>query len=173
MNGEIQISALPAASSLAGSEEVPVIQSGVTKRTSCYQISLLNPGIAGPAGPAGPTGPAGPAGMNGPAGPYQLSSVLDETATYAMADADDVVVCSQFIASILLFLPPMAGITVKPRCIKVTAQSFPVNVIIGTTDGSVIENLPTISLLNAGGSVVLVPDVALNAWEIVSSYQYP
>lgn len=57
---------------LTGSEQVPIISGGVTKRTSAQAIANLVPAVEGPAGPAGADGaqgPAGPAGAQGPPGP--------------------------------------------------------------------------------------------------------
>lgn len=60
---------------LTGSEQVPIISGGVTKRTSAQAIANLVPAVEGPAGPAGAdgatgaTGPAGADGAPGPAGP--------------------------------------------------------------------------------------------------------
>ena len=67
----IQIPNLPAATSLNGSEQVEVVQAGVSVRTTTSQIAGLQAGptgVTGPAGPTGPTGPTGPVGATGPNG---------------------------------------------------------------------------------------------------------
>lgn len=62
----ITIPNLPAATSLNGTEEVEVVQSGTSVRTTTSQIAGLQ---AGPTGVTGPVGPTGPTGVTGPTGP--------------------------------------------------------------------------------------------------------
>ena len=72
----ITIPQLPLATSIDGSEQMEIVQAGVSRRATVSQISGLNTGPTGPTGgrgEAGPTGPAstevGPTGSTGPTGP--------------------------------------------------------------------------------------------------------
>lgn len=75
----IQIPNLPAAVALTGAEELEIVQSGQSRRTTALGIAALQPGPTGPTGPGGsgsfgPTGATGPtgaagAGTTGPTGP--------------------------------------------------------------------------------------------------------
>jgi hypothetical protein len=75
----IQIPNLPPAVALSGAEELEIVQSGVSRRTTSLSIAALQPGPTGPTGPGGsgslgatgPTGPTGAtgAGTTGPTGP--------------------------------------------------------------------------------------------------------
>lgn len=60
----VQITQLPVAISLSGTEEVEVVQSGTSRRATTAQISGLTFGPTGPTGPTGATGPTGPVGLN-------------------------------------------------------------------------------------------------------------
>jgi hypothetical protein len=64
----IQITQLPVATSLDGSEEVEVVQSGTSVRTTTSDIAGLQAGPTGATGPVGPTGPTGPTGPQGVTG---------------------------------------------------------------------------------------------------------
>ena len=72
----IQISNLPAAVFINGSEELEAVQAGTSVRVTAAQISGLTPGPTGPAGTpgapglsiTGPTGPTGPTGSGGAPG---------------------------------------------------------------------------------------------------------
>jgi len=67
----IQIPNLPVATSLDGSEEVEIVQSGTSVRTTTADIAGLQAGptgVTGPVGPTGPTGPTGPQGVTGTPG---------------------------------------------------------------------------------------------------------
>ena len=71
MTSTIQIPNLPSATALSGSEEVEVVQSGVSARTTTGAIAGLQAGPTGPTGPQGtqgPTGPTGPTGAQGERG---------------------------------------------------------------------------------------------------------
>jgi hypothetical protein len=75
----ITIPQLPLATSIDGSEQMEIVQAGVSRRATVSQVSGLNTGPTGPTGgrgEAGPTGPAstvvgptGPTGATGPTGP--------------------------------------------------------------------------------------------------------
>lgn len=68
----VQIPNLPLATALSGAEELEIVQAGVSKRASIYQINSVTAiGPTGPVGPVGPTGPlsTGPTGATGGAGP--------------------------------------------------------------------------------------------------------
>ena len=60
---------------LTGSEQVPIISGGVTKRTSTQAIANLVPAVEGPAGPAGADG------AQGPPGPTAVSADAGNSAT--------------------------------------------------------------------------------------------
>jgi hypothetical protein len=61
IENEIPISQLPLAGPLFGAEDVPIVQNGITCRTTLLDLGGVGtPGPAGPAGPAGPQGPPGP-----------------------------------------------------------------------------------------------------------------
>ena len=62
----VQITQLPVATSLSGTEEVEIVQGGVSVRTTTSQIAGIQ---AGPTGVTGPVGPTGPTGVTGPVGP--------------------------------------------------------------------------------------------------------
>jgi len=57
---------LPLATSLSGTEQLEIVQAGVSKRTTTGAVAGT---IAGPTGPAGNAGPTGPTGIVGPTGP--------------------------------------------------------------------------------------------------------
>ena len=57
---------LPLATSLDGTEQLEIVQAGVSRRTTANAISGLN---TGPTGPTGGTGNVGPTGSTGPTGP--------------------------------------------------------------------------------------------------------
>ena len=63
-----QIPNLPAAIALNGTEQVEVVQAGVSVRTTTQQIAGLQAGPTGPTGPQGIAGPTGPTGWTGPQG---------------------------------------------------------------------------------------------------------
>lgn len=71
----VQIPNLPVAISLNGTEEVEIVQSGVSRRATTQQIAGLQPGATGATGPQGSTGvtgavgATGPTGVTGPSGP--------------------------------------------------------------------------------------------------------
>lgn len=72
----VQIPNLPAAIALSGSEQLEVVQAGVSVRATASQIAGLQAGPTGPQGPGGVQGPTGPTGATGgvssvpgPAGP--------------------------------------------------------------------------------------------------------
>lgn len=58
-----KISELPLAEALSGDEFIPIVQDGVTKKTSTTSV------LAGPPGPQGIQGVDGPPGTQGPPGP--------------------------------------------------------------------------------------------------------
>ena len=62
----VQIPNLPVATSLSGTEQVEIVQAGVSRRTTTGQIAGI---VAGPTGPTGTFGPTGPQGATGPTGP--------------------------------------------------------------------------------------------------------
>jgi hypothetical protein len=64
----VQIPNLPAAVALNGTEQVEVVQAGVSVRTTTSQIAGLQPGPTGATGPVGPTGPTGVTGPTGATG---------------------------------------------------------------------------------------------------------
>jgi hypothetical protein len=64
----VQITQLPVATSLDGSEEVEVVQAGTSARATTLQIAGLQPGPTGPTGAQGPTGATGPTGPQGVTG---------------------------------------------------------------------------------------------------------
>jgi hypothetical protein len=71
-----KISDLSLASSLSGTEVVPVVQSGTTKKVTVQTIANLAGVIAGPTGPVGATGAQGP---TGPAGSGGGGEVIETT----------------------------------------------------------------------------------------------
>ena len=72
----IQIPNLPAATSLNGTEEVEIVQAGVSVRTTTSQIAGLQAGPTGATGSVGPTGPTGPQGVTGVTGPVGAGGAL-------------------------------------------------------------------------------------------------
>jgi len=60
---------LPLAPSLDGTEELEIVQSGTSSRTTTGSVAGLLAGPTGATGPQGGTGPTGPAGATGPTGP--------------------------------------------------------------------------------------------------------
>lgn len=64
----VQIPNLPAAVALNGTEQVEVVQAGVSVRTTTSQIAGLQPGPTGATGPVGATGPTGVTGPTGATG---------------------------------------------------------------------------------------------------------
>lgn len=81
----VQITQLPVAISLNGTEEVEVVQSGTSRRTTTQQIAGLQPGATGATGPqgatgvTGATGATGPTGVTGPSGPVGPTGVTGVT----------------------------------------------------------------------------------------------
>lgn len=84
----IQIPNLPAAIALNGTEQLEVVQAGVSVRTTTSQVAGLQAGPTGPTGPIGLTGPTGPtgatgsegaSGAKGPTGPTGASGVNGPT----------------------------------------------------------------------------------------------
>jgi len=69
MATNIQIPNLPVAISLNGTEQVEIVQSGVSRRTTTGDIAGLQAGPTGPTGAAGMTGPTGATGATGATGP--------------------------------------------------------------------------------------------------------
>ena len=59
---------LPLATSLDGTEQLEIVQAGVSRRTTASAISGINTGPTGPTGAQGGVGPTGPAGATGPTG---------------------------------------------------------------------------------------------------------
>jgi hypothetical protein len=70
--GNVTIPMLPQSIGLTGEEQIEIVQTGESKRTTALQIANLGgptgPPGAGPTGPIGPTGPSG-GGPTGPTGP--------------------------------------------------------------------------------------------------------
>jgi collagen type VII alpha len=64
----VQITGLPVATSLNGTEEVEVVQAGTSVRTTTQQIAGLQAGPTGATGPQGATGVTGATGATGPTG---------------------------------------------------------------------------------------------------------
>ena len=81
----VQIPNLPVATSLNGTEEVEVVQSGTSRRATTQQIAGLQPGATGATGPqgatgiTGATGATGPTGVTGPSGPVGPTGVTGVT----------------------------------------------------------------------------------------------
>jgi len=69
-----QIPNLPAATSLNGTEQLEIVQAGVSRRTTTSQVAGLYPGPTGGQGGVGPTGPTGPTGSTGNTGPTGAAS---------------------------------------------------------------------------------------------------
>lgn len=71
----IQIPNLPSATSLSGTEQIEVVQNGVSRRTTTLAVAGLQAGATGATGPqgatgiTGATGSTGPTGVTGPSGP--------------------------------------------------------------------------------------------------------
>lgn len=59
---------LPLAISLDGTEQIEVVQGGVSRRTTTSAVAGFVTGATGPTGPQGGPGPTGPTGPNGPTG---------------------------------------------------------------------------------------------------------
>lgn len=72
----VQITGLPVATSLDGSEEVEIVQAGVSVRTTTNDIAGLQAGPTGATGPVGPTGPTGPTGPQGVTGTPGVGGAL-------------------------------------------------------------------------------------------------
>jgi len=72
----IQIPNLGAAVSLNGTEEVEIVQAGVSLRATTSQIAGIQAGPTGATGPVGPTGPTGPTGPQGVTGPNGAGGAL-------------------------------------------------------------------------------------------------
>jgi hypothetical protein len=86
----VQIPNLPVAISLDGSEELEIVQAGVSVRTTTGAIAGSIPGPTGATGPAGPTGPTGPAGGTGPTGITGPSGPVGPTGATGPAGATGV-----------------------------------------------------------------------------------
>ena len=65
---DIQIPNLPVATSLSGTEQLEIVQSGVSRRTTTGAVAGITPGPTGPTGAQGLTGPTGPTGATGATG---------------------------------------------------------------------------------------------------------
>lgn len=72
----VQITQLPVATSLNGTEEVEIVQAGVSVRTTTSDIAGLQAGPTGATGPVGPTGPTGPTGSQGVTGTPGVGGAL-------------------------------------------------------------------------------------------------
>ena len=59
---------LPLATSLSGAEQLEIVQSGVSRRTTTSAVAGLQLSLTGPTGPQGDMGPTGAAGPTGPTG---------------------------------------------------------------------------------------------------------
>lgn len=96
----VAISALPAGTTPTGTEVLPMVQGGVTKKVSVNQLATAvgsivgvtgatgatgSAGATGPTGAAGATGPTGSAGATGPTGP-NASYGSDGWIQYNIAD---------------------------------------------------------------------------------------
>ena len=68
----IQIPNLPVAIALNGTEQLEIVQAGVSVQTTTAAVSGLTPGATGPRGPTGPTGAA--SSVAGPTGPTGAAS---------------------------------------------------------------------------------------------------
>lgn len=66
---QVRITDLPQATTLHGSESIPIVQDGVTVRASLAQMVAEQVGPVGPQGAAGPQGLTGATGATGPQGP--------------------------------------------------------------------------------------------------------
>lgn len=81
----VQITGLPVATSLNGTEEVEVVQAGTSVRTTTGDIAGLQAGPTGATGPqgatgvTGATGATGPTGVTGPSGPVGPTGVTGVT----------------------------------------------------------------------------------------------
>jgi hypothetical protein len=71
-----QIPNLPAATALTGTEELEVVQAGVSVRTTVAQVSGNAAGPTGPTGSTGAQGPTGPTGSTGASGPTGAASTV-------------------------------------------------------------------------------------------------
>lgn len=68
----VKISSLPSGGALTGSEEIPMVQSATTKKTTAQDIANLAPAPTVPTG-ANPTATAGPTAVNGAAATFMRS----------------------------------------------------------------------------------------------------
>ena len=59
---------LPLATSLSGTEQLEIVQAGVSRRTTTADVAGLQAGPTGPTGAQGGTGATGPTGPTGPTG---------------------------------------------------------------------------------------------------------
>lgn len=78
----VQIPNLPLAVALNGTEELEVVQAGVSSRTTTGDIASLASGMTGPSGPSGasgPTGATGPVGATGATGPTGVTGQIGAT----------------------------------------------------------------------------------------------
>lgn len=69
MATNIQIPNLPVATQLDGTEQVEIVQAGVSRRATTQEIAGLQAGPTGPSGAPGLIGPTGPTGAVGATGP--------------------------------------------------------------------------------------------------------
>ncbi len=74
-----QIPNLPLAIALNGTEQLEIVQAGVSSRTTTSAVAGLNPGPTGPVGPQGEAGPTGPMGPTGPTGVQGPQGITGET----------------------------------------------------------------------------------------------
>jgi len=87
MANNIQIPNLPAATSLSGTEQVEVVQNGVSRRATTQEIAGLQAGPTGPSGAAGPTGPTGIIGPTGATGATGAAGAAGPTGPTGTAGA--------------------------------------------------------------------------------------
>lgn len=90
---QIRITELPAATVLLGSEAIPIVQNGVTVRTTLAQVAAEQVGPTGPQGPQGVQGiPGAGVPVGGTTGQYLAKASASDRDTgwysFALVDAD-------------------------------------------------------------------------------------
>lgn len=153
---QVPISALPAGAPINGTEEVPMVQGGVTVR-------VPSAALVGPAGPRGPAGPPGPG---------SFATVTPVTANYAVSTGDDVVLADSSGGPITLTLPGLG--TTTQKCVAIMrTDAFGgggVSIVPAGGDGMGLDPnpFPLSPAPTSPSSVLLVPDRSSGNWRIIA-----
>jgi hypothetical protein len=164
---DTKISDLTTAGTLDGTELVPLVKGGVTKRTTAGALT----GATGPTGPTGPTGSAGATGVTGPTGPTGPSTATipaDKTADYTLVlgDANSSIGVNSATAKNVT-VPPNSSVAFPVGTLLEVRQVGAGQVTLVQGSGVTLSPYPATALKTAGQKAAIsLLKIATDEWNV-------